>query len=638
MKTIDIGLIGYGTVGKGFAKAMATQQDLLKKRTGGHFVLKRIADTSAKSLPDFLQDTVLTKDAADVLNDPEIDIVVELIGGIEPAKTFLLQAIANKKHVVTANKALLSTHGDEIFAQAAAHKVEVGFEASVGGGIPVIKALKEGLTANTILSIRGIMNGTANYILSTMTEEGHAFDTVLRDAQEKGFAEADPSYDIDGIDTAHKLAILMTLAYGQKITLDHVNIEGISSIQPMDIDFARQFGYRIKLLAISHNHGNQVEARVHPTMVPENHMLAHINGAFNAIQFTGNVVGDVLLYGQGAGMMPTGSAVAADVIDIGRNMLKNAEERVPPLAVLPQHLKEAQISPMGELRCPYYFRINVVDRPGVLAKITSVFAKHKISVKSMLQKSHEQEEPVSIVVRSHKALESSVQMAIKEIDALDVCTAPTVTIRDGMGDYPMATLGGRTPLEAAHTPMMDMLCGRSKLLLSQTVPAGFPPGSDVANLSLMGYDPEIYYTGRAPLEAASMGVSLARDETAFRCNLVTLEFGESEQAKMIDFSADHISTEEAAKLIYDLQGLQADQSFQLYPGVSYRHLLIAKDPLPPLTTTPPHDHIGEDITTFRRQYLGHDRENFRPIPSGPGVKGKCQKCQVFVSNLALKAA
>ncbi len=273
------------------------------------------------------------------------------------------------------------------------------------------------------------MNGTANYILTQMTEHGYAFEDVLRDAQAKGFAEADPTYDVEGIDTAHKLAILMTLAYGKHVHLDDVTTEGISKIHPIDIEFAKEFGCRIKLLAISHNHGDHVEARVHPTMVPESHMLANIHGAFNAIQFTGDTVGDVLLYGQGAGMMPTGSAVAADIIDTGRNIIAGSINRVPPLSYLPENITAPNITPMGDLQCPYYFRITAIDKPGVLAKITGVFGKHNISIKSMIQKSRAKGQPVFIVLRSHMALESSVQKAIAEVDALDVCPDNTVTIR-----------------------------------------------------------------------------------------------------------------------------------------------------------------------------------------------------------------
>lgn len=429
MKEIHVGIIGFGTVGEGLGQAMLAQKERLQKRTGISFTLASVADISLTTLPTGFENVTLTKNADDIFSDPKIDIVVELIGGMEPAKTFLLKAIENGKHVVTANKALLSVHGKEIFEAANKHNVEVGFEASVGGGIPVIKALKEGLVANRINFIKGIMNGTANYILSTMTDHGTPFLDVLAEAQELGFAEADPTYDVEGIDTAHKLAILMSIAYGLNVHLDDIHVEGISSIMPIDIEFARQFGYRIKLLAISRNHGDNVEARVHPTMVPNDHMLATINGAFNGIQFQGDTVGDVLLYGQGAGMMPTGSAVAADVVDIGRNIATDSVNRVSPLSYLPETMGEPTITPMNELVCPFYFRMTVEDKPGTLAQITGIFGKHDISIKSMMQQENTENGPVYIVFRTHLTTEGAVNKALSEIDALAVCTAPTVKIR-----------------------------------------------------------------------------------------------------------------------------------------------------------------------------------------------------------------
>lgn len=429
MKKIHVGLIGFGTVGSGLAQTLFEQKERLIRKTGAEFVLSRVADIHIDSLPKQFSETALSKDANDIFTDPEIDVVVELIGGMEPARTFLLTAIKHGKHVVTANKALLSIHGKEIFEAAVASNVEVGFEASVGGGIPLIKSLKEGLVANKIEAIMGIMNGTANYILTKMTDDGVPFAEVLKDAQAQGFAEADPTYDVEGIDTAHKLAILMTIAYGKYVHLDDINTEGISNIKPVDIDFAREFGCRIKLLAISQNHGTHVEARVHPTMVPDSHMLANINGAYNAIQFTGDTVGNVLLYGLGAGMMPTGSAVAADVVDIGRNILCGSINRVPALSYLPENIGTPAITPMSALTCPYYFRITAMDNPGVLATIAGIFKKHHISIKSVIQKSRHENEPVYIVIHTHLANEESVQGAIAELDSLEVCTQPTVKIR-----------------------------------------------------------------------------------------------------------------------------------------------------------------------------------------------------------------
>ena len=429
MKQIQVGIIGFGTVGSGLAQTLYEQKDRLRRKVGTDVVLAQVADITTDALPEQFSGVKLTKDAKDLFTNPDIDIVVELIGGMEPARTFMLEAIKHGKHVVTANKALLSIHGKEIFEAAVANNVEVGFEASVGGGIPVIKSLKEGLVANRINSIMGIMNGTANYILTKMTDHGVPFEEVLKDAQELGFAEADPTYDVEGIDTAHKLAILMTIAYGKHVHLDDINTEGISNIKPIDIDFAKEFGCRIKLLAISRNHGEHVEARVHPTMVPDSHMLASINGAYNAIHFNGDTVGNVLFYGLGAGMMPTGSAVAADVVDIGRNILCNSVNRVPALSYLPEHIGTPKITAMSELTCPYYFRITALDKPGVLATIAGIFSKHDISIKSVIQKSRHEHDAVSIVFLSHVANEAAVQESIAEIDALEMCAKPTVKIR-----------------------------------------------------------------------------------------------------------------------------------------------------------------------------------------------------------------
>lgn len=429
MKQIRVGIIGFGTVGSGLAQALLEQKERIIQRMGAEIVLSHVADIGITTLPEQFSDVTLTSDANDIFTDPDIDIVVELIGGMEPAKTFMLKAIENGKHVITANKALLSVHGKEIFEAAQKNNVEVGFEASVGGGIPVIKALKEGLVANRINSIKGIMNGTGNYILTQMTDHGTPFDEVLKTAQELGYAEADPTYDVEGIDTAHKLAILMTIAYGLNVHLDDISTEGISKIEPVDIDIAREFGYRIKLLAISNNHGDHVEARVHPTMVPESHMLATVNGAFNAIHFNGDTVTDVMLYGPGAGMMPTGSAVAADVVDIGRNILAGSINRVPSLSYQPENIGQPTITPMGELSCPFYFRVTCIDKPGVLSDITGIFAKHSISIQSVIQKDRGEGEPVFVVFRSHKAVEADVEKAVAEIDALETVTDPTIKIR-----------------------------------------------------------------------------------------------------------------------------------------------------------------------------------------------------------------
>ncbi|MGI6657089.1 MAG: homoserine dehydrogenase [Desulfobulbus sp.] len=431
MREIKVGLIGFGTVGQGLAEVLLEQRDRLVKRTGMQIRLAGVADRGKTALAGKFADLPLVQDGTKLIADPEIDIIVELIGGIEPAKTLILQAIEAGKHVVTANKALLSQEGAEIFAAAAAKGVEVGFEASVGGGIPLIKSLKEGLVANRILSIMGIMNGTANYILTRMTDEGVPFDEVLAEAQRLGFAEADPTYDIEGIDTAHKLAILMTMAYGMPVTHREVVTEGISRIEPMDIELARELGCRIKLLAISRNHGSHVEARVHPTMVPEDHLLASINGAYNAIHFQGDMVGNVLLYGLGAGMVPTGSAVAADLVDIARNIHFGCIGRVPALSYRAEEMRPRKITPMNELFGPYYFRLSVQDRPGVLAAVAGILSKYEISIESVIQKGRKQDGDgvVPLVIVTHRARESAVTAALTEIGAMESVAAPVVKIR-----------------------------------------------------------------------------------------------------------------------------------------------------------------------------------------------------------------
>jgi homoserine dehydrogenase len=429
MKTINVGILGFGTVGSGTAEVLHQHAKTILHKTDLSIRIKTVADIKIDQLPEMFSSTKLTQNVDDIFSDPEIDIVVELIGGLEPARTFLLKAVAAGKHVVTANKALLSIHGKEIFEAAARQGVEVGFEASVGGGIPVIKSLKEGLVANQINSIMGIMNGTANYILSQMTDYGLPFDQVLEDAKQKGYAEADPTYDVEGIDTAHKLVILMIMAYGINIKLDDVTTEGISQIKPIDIDFAKQFGCRIKLLAIAKNNGGHFEARVHPTMVPDDHLLASVNGAYNAIQFNGDMVGNVLLYGKGAGKLPTGSAVAADVVDIARNIAFDCVNRVPSLSYLPQYIKDCQITPMDKICCPYYFRITAMDEPGVLAQIAGILGKNNISIESVIQKKRHDSESVPIVILTHRAMENDVEEALREIDSLTICTGKTVKIR-----------------------------------------------------------------------------------------------------------------------------------------------------------------------------------------------------------------
>ncbi len=429
-KMISIGLIGFGTVGTGVVKLLQENGDLIAGRLGAEIRLQRIADIDirkSRGIP--VDDALLTTDAADILNDPGIDIVVELMGGYEPARTFILAAMTQGKHVVTANKALLATHGDEIFRSAMRHGVNIGFEASVGGTVPVIKALKESLIANRIQSISAIVNGTSNFILSKMTDEGGSFETVLKEAQALGFAESDPAYDVEGIDAAHKLAILLSLSYGKKVHLSDLYREGITRIGEQDIAFARELGYRIKLLAIAIRRDREIEARLHPTMIPFDHLLANVNGNFNAFHIIGDAADSVFLYGQGSGMMPTASAVVSDIVDIARDVRKGIAGRVPPRVLDEEAIEEIRLMPFDQIRTNYYFRFSAVDRPGVLSRISGILGANDISIATVIQKGRKQGGAVPIVMTTYKARERDVRRALEDIDRLDIVMGKTVLIR-----------------------------------------------------------------------------------------------------------------------------------------------------------------------------------------------------------------
>ena len=429
-KMISIGLIGFGTVGTGVVKLLQENGDLIAGRLGAEIRLQRIADIDIrKSRGIQVDEALLTTDAADILNDPGIDIVVELMGGYEPARTFILAAMTQGKHVVTANKALLATHGDEIFRSAMRHGVNIGFEASVGGTVPVIKALKESLIANRIQSLSAIVNGTSNFILSKMTDEGGSFETVLKEAQALGFAESDPAYDVEGIDAAHKLAILLSLAYGKKVHLGDLYREGITRIGEQDIVFARELGYRIKLLAIAIRRDREIEARLHPTMIPFDHLLANVNGNFNAFHIIGDAADSVFLYGQGSGMMPTASAVVSDIVDIARDIRKGIAGRVPPRVLDEEAIEEIRLMPFDQIRTNYYFRFSAVDRPGVLSRISGILGANDISIATVIQKGRKQGGAVPIVMTTYKARERDVRRALEDIDRLDIVMGKTVLIR-----------------------------------------------------------------------------------------------------------------------------------------------------------------------------------------------------------------
>lgn len=431
MKEVKVGLIGFGTVGSGVVKILQKNSKLIEKRMGAKIVLKRIADIDVKTDRGVkLRPGILTTKADNVVKDPEINIVMELIGGIEPAKTFILKAIQNGKHIITANKALLALHGDEIFRAAHRFGVDVNFEASVGGGIPLIRSIKEGLVANRIQSIFGILNGTSNYILSKMTDEGRSFKEVLREAQEKGYAEADPTYDIEGIDAAHKLAILIRLAFGTSIQFREIFIGGISEITPLDIQFGREFGYRIKLLAITKTDQGKIEARVHPTLIPEGHLLSTVEGVFNAIYIKGDAIGPTLFYGQGAGQMPTGSAVVSDLVELGRNLLVQTHgRRVPLLSYQESAIEKIPLKKMGDVVMRFYMRFSALDRPGVLSRISGILGKNGISIASVIQKGRQVNGAVPIVMMTHEAKEENVHRALREINRLNVILGKTIFIR-----------------------------------------------------------------------------------------------------------------------------------------------------------------------------------------------------------------
>ena len=430
MKEIQIGLIGLGTVGCGLVKVLQDNSQILQERLGAALRLKKVVDIDlGRPRPVSLPKEVLSTQIEDILADEEIRIVVELIGGMEPAKTFLLESMKRGKHVVTANKALLAVHGSELFAVAREQEVSIAFEGAVGGGIPLIRSLREGLIANRIGHIYGILNGTANYILTRMAREGTTFAKALKEAQAQGIAEADPRLDVEGVDAAHKIAILSSLAYCCEIDFDQVYIEGISRIDPSDIQFAKDFGYQIKLLAISRSDGQRIEVRVHPTMIRQEHMLAKVEGAYNAIHISGDLVGDVMFYGLGAGMMPTGSAVVSDLLDLGRDLLGDRGVRISPLACDGKGTTKSTIKPMDELVINYYFRFSAVDRPGVLSKISGILGSRDISIASVIQKGRQVEGSVPLVMMTHEARERDVRLALAEIDKLNVVTAPTRLLR-----------------------------------------------------------------------------------------------------------------------------------------------------------------------------------------------------------------
>ncbi|MCP4369216.1 MAG: homoserine dehydrogenase [Deltaproteobacteria bacterium] len=430
MKKINVGLIGCGTVGTGVAKILIENKDLITSRVGAILNLKSVADIDITSDRGLKFDKgVMTTNSDKVVTDPDIDIILEMVGGETVAKDLILKAIENGKHVVTANKALLANQGHEIFKAAEKKGVDLAFEASVGGCMPIIKSLRESLVGNKIKSMIGILNGTCNYILSKITDDGSTFEEALAEAQIKGYAEANPELDVKGYDAAHKLALLISLAYGIKIELNNIYIEGISKITPMDVEYAGQFGYRIKLLAISKNRGNAVEARVHPTMIPFDNILSNVNGSLNAITVSADAVGDILLYGRGAGMMPTASSAVSDTVDLARNILSGSTRRIPLLSYQMENIRKIPVMPVDEIFTHYYIRFSALDRPGVLSIISGILGEYEISIKSVQQKWRKTNGSVPLVMQTHRAKEADVVKALSKINSLDVVSHKPVLIR-----------------------------------------------------------------------------------------------------------------------------------------------------------------------------------------------------------------
>ncbi len=432
MDPVNIGLLGMGTVGGGTVSVLSGNAREIARRAGrgiriAHAAARAYDPTAINGLDQIGR---ISEDAFAVVEDPQIDIVIELIGGYSPAKELVLKAIENGKHVVTANKALIALHGNEIFAAARERGVMVAFEAAVAGGIPIIKALREGLAANHIEWIAGIINGTGNYILTEMRDKGRDFADVLAEAQGLGYAEADPTFDVEGIDAAHKLTILGSLAFGIPLQFDKTYTEGISKIETQDVSYAADLGYRIKHLGIARKTGDGIEMRVHPTLIPHRRLIANVNGVMNAVLVKGDAVGPTLYYGAGAGSLPTASAVVADVVDVTRALTTDPNNRVPHLAFQPDELSDMPLLPMEQVETAYYLRITALDQPGVMARIAGILGEEEISIEAIVQKEPEEgDTQVPLIMLSHRVLEGRMNQAIARIEALDSVKGEVVRIR-----------------------------------------------------------------------------------------------------------------------------------------------------------------------------------------------------------------
>lgn len=436
MKPVNIGLLGLGTVGGGTVSVLKRNASEITRRAGRDIQIRAASarDLSRARLCD-TQGIRLTTDSFDIVNDPDIDIVVELIGGLSPAKELVLAALENGKHVVTANKALIALHGNEIFAKAREKGLMVAFEAAVAGGIPIIKAIREGLAGNTVEWLAGIINGTCNFILTEMRDKGRDFADVLSEAQALGYAEADPTFDVEGVDAAHKLTILASIAFGIPLQFDKVYVEGITGITAMDVNYAEALGYRIKLLGIARRAANGIELRVHPTLIPERRLIANVDGVMNAVLVKGDAVGPTLYYGAGAGAEPTASSVVADIIDVARTLTSDPENRVPHLAFQPGAIAEMPILPIAEVETAYYLRLSASDQPGVLADVTRILADLGISIEAILQKKPPPgESQLPVILLTHKVREHDMNQAIARIEALPTIGGSVKRIR-------METLG-----------------------------------------------------------------------------------------------------------------------------------------------------------------------------------------------------
>ncbi|MDY6971949.1 MAG: homoserine dehydrogenase [Thermodesulfobacteriota bacterium] len=430
MSQINVGIIGFGTVGAGTFEILSINRDIITNRAGTEVRVKKIADLDIHSDRGIALDSnLLTVDAMKVIDDPEIHVVAELMGGVEKAKEYILKAMERGKHVVTANKALLAECGGEIYRAAERYGVSLAFEASVGGGVPMIGALRCGLSANRIQNMMGILNGTSNYILTRMTLEGLPYERVVEGAVALGLAEDPPTLDVDGTDASHKLAILISIAFGSPVSFEDIYREGITALTSDDIHFAGEFGYSVKLLAIARNLGGALEARVHPAMIPKDHILANVNEAYNAIYLEGDFLGPNLYYGLGAGRRATGSAVVSDIVGLARQIRFGLKGPMYPLDNAHSPGKQIMIQPIEELTSAYYFRISALDKPGVLSKISGVLGEHGISISAVIQKGRKVNGTVPIVMLTHEALESNVQKAISLMDELEILTDKTVIIR-----------------------------------------------------------------------------------------------------------------------------------------------------------------------------------------------------------------